>query len=116
MIYMVTIAFMVLDFASGMMKAIAKEQLASKKMREGLFHKCALGLCVILGAAVDYAQTVLELGFHANVSGLICGYIIVMEIASIMENICEVNPQVTPDALRKIFGGNAGGEQHGKDE
>lgn len=98
---------MFLDFVSGMIKAIAQKQLSSKKMREGLFHKSALGLCMLLGAGVDYAQRFMDLGFHFPVAGAICVYIVLMEITSIMENICAINPQLTPEAIRKIFNGNA---------
>lgn len=107
---------MVMDFLSGIVKAISKKQLASKKMREGLLHKVALGLCMLLGAAVDYAQGYMELGVHFPVGRVICVYIVLMEITSIMENICVVNPQITPEMLRKIFAGDTGnvdgGEKH----
>jgi len=40
------------------------------------------------------------------VGGAACGYIILMEIGSSLENLCETNPEIMPDKLCKIFGVN----------
>lgn len=111
--YIITFGFIVLDFISGMIKGVAGKKLSSTKMREGLFHKAALLLCMCLGVAIDVAQPYMNLGVTVPVGGAICVYITLMEIGSIIENVSEVNPQIAPDALRKIFGGNVdGGENH----
>ena len=74
-------------------------------MREGLFHKIGLVLCVVLGYLIDFAQVYLNLGFSVPVTGAICTYIVLMEISSILENLCEMNPNLMPDKLTEIFGG-----------
>lgn len=101
--YLITFSFMALDFLSGIAKAVFLGELCSTKMREGLFHKTALILCVLLGIGVDQAQTVVDLGISIPVSGSICVYIILMEISSIMENICCLNPELLPETLRGLF-------------
>lgn len=103
--FLVTFGFIVLDFVSGMLKAVALKVFSSTKMREGLFHKVALMLCMLLGYGVDIAQAYMELGFNVPISASICVYIVLMEVSSIVENICTINPELMPDAVKGIFAG-----------
>lgn len=104
-IYFITFAFIVLDFATGITKAFATKTFTSTKMREGLFHKVGLILCMILGFLVDYAQGYVDLGLAVPVAAAVCVYICLMEITSIIENICKINPDIMPDKLAALFGG-----------
>ena len=103
--FIITFAFIVLDFLSGIIKAFATNGFASTKMREGLFHKIGLLLCLVLGYMIDFAQGYLDLGVTVPVAAAICVYITMMEIASIIENACKINPDLMPDKLAEIFGG-----------
>lgn len=105
MAYVITFAFIVLDFVTGMIKACATNSFSSTKMREGLFHKTGLILVVILGVLVDYAQGFIDLGISIPVAAAFCAYICLMEIGSIIENICKIDPELMPDKLTKFFGG-----------
>lgn len=104
-IYVIVAAFIVLDFVTGMVKAVATQSFSSTKMREGLWHKTSLVLVVVLGILVDYAQGYLDLGMTLPVAGAVCTYISLMEIASILENVCKINPELMPDKLHQLFGG-----------
>ena len=104
-IYFITFAFIVLDFATGLTKAFATKTFTSTKMREGLFHKVVLILCMILGFLVDYAQGYVDLGLSVPVAAAVCVYICLMEVISIIENICKINPDILPDKLAALFGG-----------
>lgn len=106
--YLITLGFMALDFVSGMAKGVCLRELRSTKMREGLFHKCSLILCMVLGVGVDEAQRVMDIGFSVPVSGSICIYIVLMEISSILENLCQLNPELMPEKLRLLFGHGKG--------
>lgn len=113
MTFIVTFGFICLDFVSGIIKAAKQKALNSTRMREGLFRKVALLLCMVLGEGIEVAQTIIDLRFNVPVAGAICGYIIMMEILSITENICEINPDLKPDALRRIMGTDKlGGDAH----
>ena len=112
-IYFITFAFIVLDFATGITKAFATKTFTSTKMREGLFHKVALLLCMVLGGLVDYAQGHMDIGVTVPVAAAICVYICLMEIASIIENVCKINPQIVPDKLAALFGGLKKYDQEG---
>ncbi len=112
MIYAIVFAFILLDFVTGLIKAFATSSFSSTKMREGLFHKSGLILVILLGVLVDYAQGYLELGLTLPVAGSVCTYISLMETGSILENVCEINPQLLPTQLRQLFGGLSGLENN----
>ncbi len=104
MSYLITCAFIALDFITGLIQALATGTFSSSVMRQGLFHKLGLLLCMALGILVDYAQTWLELGATVPVAGAVCAYIVIMEIGSSLENICKINPDLLPDKLTALFG------------
>ena len=116
-IYFITFAFIALDFVTGLIKALETRTFTSTKMRQGLFHKAGLILCMILGFLVDYAQEYLDLGITVPVAAAICVYICLTEITSVIENVCKINPQIVPDKLSALFGGlkrdgkDGGGEE-----
>ncbi len=104
MAYLITCAFIALDFITGLIQALATQTFSSSIMRQGLFHKLGLLLCMALGVLVDYAQTWLDLGVSVPVAGAVCAYIVIMEIGSSLENICKINPELMPDKLTALFG------------
>lgn len=103
MVYLITALFVVLDMVTGIVKAFKQKNYTSSIMREGLFHKCGSALCVVFGVLVDYAQTLIDLGQKVPIAVPICGYIILMEIGSIIENVCAINPEIMPDKLKGYF-------------
>ncbi len=103
MTYLITCAFIALDFVTGLIQALATKTFASSIMREGLFHKVGLVLCIILGLLVDYAQGFVDLGASIPVAAAICAYICLMEIGSIIENVCKIDPEIMPDKLTGFF-------------
>ncbi|MCD8367934.1 MAG: phage holin family protein [Clostridiales bacterium] len=108
MTYLITGAFIALDFITGLIQALATQTFASSVMRQGLYHKLGLLLCMALGILVDYAQTWLDLGVSVPVAGAVCAYIVIMEIGSSLENICKINPDLMPDKLSALFGVKGG--------
>ena len=106
MAYLITFYFIAMDFFTGLLKAFYTGSFSSKSMRRGLFHKASL-LCVMaLGWLVEYAQRFIDLGigFAVPVGTAACVYIILMEIGSILENLCEANPELMPEKLVEVFG------------
>ena len=76
-----TLIFMVGDIISGIVQAVINKNLDSQKMREGLLRKILLILIVILSFIFQYAFNI------PTISKVVCIYLIVMEIISILENI-----------------------------
>lgn len=102
--YAITFCFIVLDFLTGIVKALATKSYKSTVMRTGLFHKVSLLLVMALGVLTDFAQGYLELGVSIPIGGAICAYIVLMETGSSLENVCEINPEILPSQLTAIFG------------
>lgn len=104
MVYLIVGCFILLDFGTGIVKALKQKKFNSSGMREGLFHKAGSVICLVLGALIDYAQTLIDLGVNVPVSIAFCVYIILMECSSIIENIGQINPNIVPEKLREHFG------------
>lgn len=103
MIFVVVGSFIVLDFGTGLCKAIKNKTFTSTVMREGLWHKCGSIACILFGALADYAQNFFDLGIQLPLLHSICTYIILMECGSIIENIGEINPNILPNKLKEFF-------------
>lgn len=103
MLYVIVALFIVLDFVTGLVKAFKEKAYTSTIMRQGLFHKCGSILCVAFGWLVDYTQTLVDIGVSVPVAVSICVYIIIMEIGSIIENVCAINPAILPEKLKSFF-------------
>lgn len=102
-VYIVTALFIVLDLVTGIVKAFKNKAYTSTTMREGLYHKCGSVLCVVFGILVDYAQKLIDIGINIPVANAICTYIVVMEIGSIIENLCDINPEIIGEKLKQYF-------------
>lgn len=75
-----TLLFMIGDFISGLMQAFINKNVDSQKMREGLVRKSLLILIMILSFVAQYAFNI------PTISKVVCIYIIIMEVISILEN------------------------------
>lgn len=114
MVYVLSGAFILFDLLTGIVKALKNKEFTSTIMREGLYHKAGSILCILLGLMVDKAQEFVDLGVSIPVTLAICSYIILMETGSIIENVCEINPEIMPDKLKGFFAKLSGGESDGK--
>lgn len=103
MVYVLTGAFILMDMVTGLVKAFMEKAYNSSIMREGLFHKIGSVLVVTFATLVDYAQVYMDLGITVPVTTAVCSYIILMEIGSIIENVCIINPDIMPDKLKAYF-------------
>ncbi len=103
MAYIIVGAFILLDLVTGIIKAFKEKNYCSSIMREGLLHKCASVACVLFGWLVDFAQGYLDLGVSFPMGVAVCVYICLMEIGSIIENLCMINPKILPDKLKSFF-------------
>lgn len=103
-------AMMLMDVLTGFIGAVVNGTVSSSKMREGLGHK-ALLLCVIaLSVIVEVgAQHVVGLGLGGVTVTVVCAYIVVMEVASCMENVCGAYPELRDTPLMRLFD-RAGGD------
>lgn len=76
------LALMVIDFITGSINAWANNDFKSKKMRSGLNKKTGEIAIIVIGELFSYG-----LGLPVYIMNLISGYIIIMELTSVLENL-----------------------------
>lgn len=98
----VSLIFIAFDVLTGWLKAIITASTNSSIMRTGLMRKLAEVLAILFGYVCEY--TLPMMGLHVSVpfAGAIATYIVLMETASVIENICAMNPNLR-EALSKVF-------------
>lgn len=97
------------DVLTGIIKALSTKTLCSSQMRSGLYRKTGEILTVFAAVLFDYANGVFELGFNVSILYGVCTYISVMEVLSIIENLCVINPllsNIFSPYLDKLKGDN----------
>lgn len=77
-----TLIFIFADIITGVISAVIQKNLDSQKMREGLLRKILLLIVVGLSFIIQNAFFNMTI-----ISKVVCGYIIVMEIISMLENM-----------------------------
>lgn len=95
--------FMVFDIISGFVAAAFNHEINSRKMKNGIWHKCGFLLAIIFGIACEYATNFINLGFTIPVQAAICTLIICTEIVSILENLGKISPELAGNKFLKIF-------------
>lgn len=95
---------MAMDIFTGFLGAFVRGCVSSTKMREGIGHKAMLILLIVLAALVQTATLHIgDMGWAVPLIMPACIYIIVMEVASIVENIEAAYPGLSETPLLKLF-------------
>lgn len=110
----VAVAMISFDVVTGVVSAFATGTFKSSIMRQGGWHKLMLLVAVAFGVFLDVAQKMVDLGISVPAGSCICGYIILMEICSNIENINKGFPGAIPAPILKLFN-TAKEEQEGAD-
>lgn len=95
--------FVTTDYLTGIVKAIMQNNLSSRKMREGLGHKFAYLVLLTVAYAIDTVSAHVSLGLPVNVFIATIGGVCLIELTSILENICEINPELKNKPFMRIF-------------
>lgn len=92
------------DVLVGFIVAIINNDLSSTKMRKGLLHKVLMLILIAVCLAIELAigHTV-QLPYDIPTCEVVCSYIVVMELISVLESIGRGYPQFTDSALFKLF-------------
>lgn len=100
----VAAALMALDVVWGVAAALIRHDFKSGAMREGLGHKATLVVVVVLAVIVQGASGhIADLGFEVPLILPACIYIIVMEVASVLETAKQTYPGLADTPLMSIF-------------
>lgn len=87
----VVCCFVLFDIITGVIKALYQGGIDSSKLRKGLFHKLSEIITMVGCMLLEFGSTFIDLGFEIPIAKSVCVYICVMEMISIIENLCEVN-------------------------
>lgn len=95
---------MLADILVGFVTAAINNEISSTKMRQGLLHKVLMLVLIVVCLAIELAigHTV-ELPYDIPTCEVVCGYIVVMELMSVLENIGRGYPQFADSTLFKLF-------------
>ncbi|WP_291289308.1 phage holin family protein [Enorma sp.] len=103
----------VMDILTGFIGAAIRGQISSTKMREGLGHKMVLVLMIVMAVLLQgFTTHIGDTGWNVPLIMPVCGYIAVMEVASIVENAKDAYPQIADSPLFRLFDN----ESHDDDE
>lgn len=98
------LVMMLFDVVSGFVGALVRGSVSSTKMREGIGHKAMLILLVVLAIFVQtFTLHIGDMGWTIPLITPVCVYIIVMEVASVVENVVQAYPALRDTPLVKLF-------------
>lgn len=98
--------FIIVDYVTGVAKAILQDNLNSKKMREGLGHKFAYFILVLTAWFIDMVNLHIQIGLPVSVFVCTVGGISLIELTSILENITAINPELKNAPFMSVFAQN----------
>lgn len=114
--YIVVGILICLDILSGIIKALVKGELDSSALRTGLYHKATYIIIIAMATVLQIGSSNVDLGFEVPLVPFISYYIIGTEVVSILENVCEANPDLKMAKLLSIFTSNKIDKESDKSE
>ena len=97
------VAFIFTDYITGVVNAAMHSRLNSSKMREGLGHKFAYCVLIFIAYIIDAIQLNSSLNLPFELFPIVSLGIIAIELTSIIENVCEINPELKDAKFMDIF-------------
>ena len=92
--FAIILGFILFDIVTGLIKAKHDGSYNSTIMREGGYHKSMEILAVVGSYGIEYAMNYIDIGVQVPLTSCVVTYICIMELISIMENMCAVNPEL----------------------
>ena len=99
--------FIIIDYITGVINAALKNNISSQKMREGLGHKATYIILLSVCYIIDTLQLNTDLSLPAKIFPIVSCGILLIELTSIIENICEINPELKQASFMHIFEKNS---------
>jgi toxin secretion/phage lysis holin len=104
---------MVADVVVGFVGAAIRHDISSTKMREGIGHKVMMLVLIVVAYVLGVGLThVSGIQFEIPSTEVVCWYTIIMELASIIENMAMAWPAFSDSKLFRYFSGFIGGEDN----
>lgn len=90
--WIVVAAAILIDIITGLLKAFYTKTFKSSVMRQGLFHKLGELLAVGVLYGAQLALPLIGVEAHLPLFTVGCGYCVLMELGSILENLRAFTP------------------------
>lgn len=100
------IALIIIDYISGVLAAAYNGELSSRRMKEGLIKKLVYILIMLTCYIIDFTSHKVDLGFTISLYVAVGVGIVLIEITSIFENCCKINPDITNSNILDIINKN----------
>ena len=97
------IALVTIDYISGVIAAAYNGELSSRRMKEGLLKKFVYILIMLTCYIVDFTNHKVNLGFTISLYIAVGVGITLIEITSIFENCCKINPEIKNSNILDII-------------
>lgn len=94
-VYVVIGSFIIFDVLTGLLKAFKNNNIDSTILREGLLHKISEILVAIGSGLLPYGLSYVNFNIDLPILPVVAAYICLMELVSSIENLCDVNPQLS---------------------
>lgn len=106
------LVLMALDIVVGFAQSLITGSFSSSVMRVGLGHKFVTIAIIAMSVILETAGShVAGLPFSGATTVLVCAYVVVMEVGSILENAAKAYPELKGSPLFKLFEDH----EHGKE-
>lgn len=93
----------IIDYTTGVIRAIYQQELTSQAMKKGLLHKLIYLCIVVVAACFDALGVSEDIGLPLDITAICTSAIILIELSSIMENACEVDPGLRDSPIGAMF-------------
>lgn len=101
--FIAIVVFVFIDYITGVVNAAMHSRLNSSKMREGLGHKFAYCVLIFVAYIIDAIQLNSSLNLPFEMFPIVSIGIIAIELTSIIENVCEINPELREAKFMDVF-------------
>lgn len=96
----------IMDIACGTIAAMRNKELCSSIAREGMYNKIGEAMFLFIGIIANEILAMPPfdgLGISPDIAYLVAAYIAWMELVSILENICKINPELPFAKILMMF-------------
>lgn len=96
----------IMDIVCGTVAAMRNKELCSSIAREGMYNKIGEAMFLLIGIIANEILAMPPfdgLGISPNIAYLVAAYIAWMELVSILENICKINPELPFAKILMMF-------------
>lgn len=104
----------IMDIVCGTVAAMRNRELSSSIAREGMYNKIGEAMFLFIGIIANEILAMPPfdgMGISPDIAYLVAAYIAWMELVSILENICKINPELPFAKILMMFNIDAGAEE-----